>query len=83
MNSVPAFLQLVLSCGGKSKAGADALFRKEDTDGDEKINYQELIRQTLMAILVTLWSDMSHSLTLNQKITWSTDHFRLNWAQRV
>merc|ERR1719309_307490 len=38
------FKQLVAACGGGSDAGADDLFKQGDTDGDGKIDYQELIK---------------------------------------
>jgi len=38
------FKQLVAACGGGSDAGADDLFKQGDTDGDGKLDYQELIK---------------------------------------
>merc|ERR1719450_1140745 len=38
------FKQLVASCGGGSDSDADALFKQGDTDGDGKLDYQELIK---------------------------------------
>ena len=38
------FKQLVASCGGGSDSDADALFKQGDTDGNGKLDYQELIR---------------------------------------
>jgi Ca2+-binding EF-hand superfamily protein len=38
------FKQLVSACGGGSETEADALFQKGDTDGDGKLDYQELIK---------------------------------------
>jgi len=38
------FKQLVSACGGGSDLEVDALFKKGDSDGDGKIDYQELIK---------------------------------------
>merc|ERR1719206_125923 len=38
------FKQLVAACAGGSDAGADDLFKQGDTDGDGKLDYQELIK---------------------------------------
>merc|ERR1719397_2399528 len=38
------FKQLVASCNGGSDQAADALFKQGDTDGDGKLDYQELIK---------------------------------------
>ena len=38
------FKQLVASCNGGSDQAADALFKQGDSDGDGKLDYQELIK---------------------------------------